>query len=134
MKSLWTGFILAIGCVAAVSAADWPSWRGPAGNGITDERNLPERWSATENVAWKADLGGQGGASPIVSGDRVFVTSQIGAGVRKPGTHPRLAQGASAANAGERALGAPRADSVASGDKTIFVVDAFSRADGKRLW
>ncbi len=36
------------------AASDWPNWRGPAGNGIADERNLPERWSATENVAWKA--------------------------------------------------------------------------------
>ena len=118
-------------CNATVGAADWPNWRGPAGSGIADERNLPERWSATENVAWKADLGGQGVSSPIVSGDRVFVTSQIGSGVRKPGNHPRLAQGAAAASAGERALGAPRS---AAGDKTIFVVEAFARADGKRLW
>jgi outer membrane protein assembly factor BamB len=132
MKSLRIGVILAATCVVSGSAADWPQWRGPNGSGIADEKNLPERWSATENVAWKAELSGQGASSPIVAADRVFVTSQIGSGVRKPGNHPRLAQGAAAANAGERALGAPRA--AASADKTIFVVEAFNRADGRRLW
>ena len=85
---------LAVALCGSVSAADWPQWRGPRGTGITDERNLPERWSATENVAWKASLAGLGVSSPIVSGDRVFVTSQIGTGVRRAGNHPRLAQGA----------------------------------------
>ena len=89
------------------------------------------RWSATENVAWKAPLGGVGVSSPIVSGDRVFVTSQIGTGVRRPGNHPRLAQGASAAppaNARSPPAGAP------ADDRTFFVVEAFNRADGRRLW
>jgi outer membrane protein assembly factor BamB len=62
-------------------------------HGATDEKNLPVTWSATENVAWRAPLGGVGVSSPIVSGDRVFVTSQIGTGVRRAGNHPRLAQG-----------------------------------------
>jgi outer membrane protein assembly factor BamB len=132
MQSLRIGVALAIACIGSVGAADWPQWRGPAGNGIADEKNLPERWSATENVAWKAALAGQGVSSPIVAGDRVFVTSQIGSGVRRPGSHPRLAQGASVASAGERALGAPR--SAAASDRTLFVVEAFSRADGRRLW
>ena len=93
-----TTFTLAAAAVASLSAqsvnADrfWPQWRGPAGSGISDEKNLPERWSATENVTWKASLAGQGVSSPIVFGDRVFVTSQIGSGIRKPGNHPRLAQ------------------------------------------
>jgi outer membrane protein assembly factor BamB len=114
---------------ATLSAADWPQWRGPRGTGASDEKNLPVRWSASENIAWKAAIGGVGVSSPIVSADRVFVTSQQGAGVRRPGSHPRLAQGASAGVAGERAL----AGSIA-GDRTFFVVEAFNRADGRRLW
>src|SRR3954452_6048676 len=55
-------------------AADWPAWRGPAGNGITQETNLPETWSQTENVTWKAPLPGPGDSSPVVFGERVFVT------------------------------------------------------------
>lgn len=130
MKSLRIGIVLATAWVGSGAAADWPQWRGPAGNGIANEKNLPERWSATENVTWKSSLAGQGVSSPIVSGDRVFITSQIGSGIRRAGNHPRLAQGAGAANSGERALGTRAAAS----DKTIFVVEAFNRADGRRLW
>ena len=92
----------------SAAAADWPQWRGPNGTGATSETNLPVRWSASENVVWKAPIGGLGVSTPIVSGDRVFVTSQIGSGVRREGNHPRLVQGGNAADAGERELGASR--------------------------
>jgi hypothetical protein len=84
-----------------LAAADWPQWRGPSGTGTTAETGLPVRWSATENVAWKTPFGGLGVSSPIVVVDRVFVTSQLGAGIRQPGNHPRLVQGGNAAEAGE---------------------------------
>ena len=132
MRTFTIAVFAGLAASASISAADWPQWRGPLGNGTTNERNLPEKWSATENIAWKANLGGVGVSSPIVSGDRVFVTSQIGAGVRKAGTHPRLSQGAAAATSGERALGDGR--EAAPGNRTLFVVDAFNRADGRRLW
>src|SRR5215510_2922941 len=128
MKSPTLGCAFAIALTASLTAADWPQWRGPRGTGATDEKNLPVTWNATENVAWRAPLGGVGVSSPIVAGDRVFVTSQIGAGVVRQG--PRLAQGASAAIAGERALDVSRAAS----DRTYFLVEAFSRTDGRRLW
>ena len=116
-----------------MDAADWPHWRGPNGTGATSETGLPVRWSATENVAWKAPVGGLGVSTPIVVGDRVFVTSQLGTGIRQAGNHPRLVQGGDAAAAGERALGASRASASAE-DRTVFLVEAFNRADGKRLW
>ncbi|MFO0809551.1 MAG: PQQ-binding-like beta-propeller repeat protein [Gemmataceae bacterium] len=56
-------------------ADDWPGWRGPRGDGTSTETNLPLRWSATENVSWKVPLPGTGHSSPVVSNDRVFVTS-----------------------------------------------------------
>ena len=90
-------------------AADWPHWRGPNASGVAPDRTLPIRWSATENVAWKAPIAGAGVSTPIVSGDRVYVTSQIGAGIRREGNHPRLVQGGDAAAQGERALGADAA-------------------------
>jgi outer membrane protein assembly factor BamB len=125
-------FILCLIAGGSVAAADWPHWRGPHGTGATRESNLPVRWSASENVAWKAPIGGLGVSTPIVSGDRVFVTSQLGAGVRREGNHPRLVQGGNAAEAGERELGASRQR--ASGDGTSFLVESFSRTDGRRLW
>jgi hypothetical protein len=103
-----TILLLLVASGGPIMAADWPQWRGPRGNGIADEKNLPERWSATENVTWNAKLSGLGVSSPIVSGDRVIVTSQIGAGVRRPGTHPRLAQGGAAATGRARACRAER--------------------------
>src|SRR5262245_31919215 len=123
---------LAVALMLAVGgspvSADWPQWRGPHGSGIADDANVPDRWSAAENLVWKAPLAGLGVSSPIVSGDRVFVTSQVGAGVRRPGNHPRLAQGSAASSSGERALPASR------DDRTMFVVEAFQRSDGRQLW
>lgn len=126
-------FILTALATISLAAADWPQWRGPNGTGATNETNLPVRWSASENVIWKAPIGGLGVSTPIVSGDRVFVTSQIGAGVRQDGNHPRLVQGGNAAAAGERELGASR-QSPAKEQQTAFLVESFSRADGTRLW
>ena len=129
MRALRIGLALAVALGGSVSAADWPQWRGPHGNGVADEKDLPLRWTATENVAWNVELAGVGVSSPIVAGNRVFVTSQIGAGISRQG--PRLAQGADAASAGERALSAARA---AAGDRPFFLVEAFDRAAGRRLW
>src|SRR5437588_3503246 len=55
-------------------AANWPSWRGPQGTGVADERDLPLNWSDRENVVWKAPLPGGGNSTPIVWGDHVFLT------------------------------------------------------------
>ena len=58
---------------AAPSAENWPQWRGPALNGVSDEKNLPVHWSTTENIAWKLALPAWSGSTPIVWGDRVFL-------------------------------------------------------------
>ena len=55
----------------------WPQFRGPNGAGVADDATLPVTWSATEHVAWTVDLPGRGWSSPIVWGDRVFVTSAV---------------------------------------------------------
>jgi hypothetical protein len=129
MRAIRLGVVLAMIAGATASAADWPQWRGPLGTGATDEKDLPLRWSATENVAWKASLGGVGVSSPIVSGNLVFATSQIGDGVSRQG--PRLAQGTDSAGA-ERSLA--KASAAAAGEKVFFLVEAFDRASGRRVW
>src|SRR5688572_16040863 len=55
------------------SAPNWPHWRGPLHNGVSDEKNVPIRWSPAENVHWKLALPGRSGSTPIISGDRIFV-------------------------------------------------------------
>jgi len=62
------------------SDQNWPQFRGPVARGVSDNDALPVHWSATENVAWKTDLPGRGWSSPIVWGDRVFLTSVINQG------------------------------------------------------
>src|SRR5262245_65681479 len=62
---------------SSVFAEEWPGWRGPRGDGISGETNLPVKWSKTENVYWKAAIPGKGHSSPIVWEDRIFVTSCI---------------------------------------------------------
>jgi outer membrane protein assembly factor BamB len=59
---------------APISAGDWPAWRGPTGQGYCEEKNLPLKWSATENVKWKIKLAHQGNSTPIVWRDSIFLT------------------------------------------------------------
>ena len=56
-------------------AENWPQWRGPRGDGTSAETAIPIRWSATENVRWKTRIPGKGHSSPIVWGDRIFLTT-----------------------------------------------------------
>jgi len=53
----------------------WPRFRGPTGMGLTGLKSLPTRWSEKDNVAWRVEVPGKGNSSPVVWGDRVFVTS-----------------------------------------------------------
>lgn len=113
---------------ASLGADDWPHWRGPANTGASRETRLPSTWSDTHNIAWKTRLAGVGVSSPVVSGSRVYVTSQVGSGARQVG--PRLGQGADA-SPGERSLG--RGAAVRGGPVT-FVIEALGTTDGRRLW
>ena len=126
--------LLAVGAGATLSAADWPHWRGPNGTGTTNESALPVTWSATENVAWKAPVTGLGVSSPIVTGNLVIVTSQLGDSTRRAGNHPRLVQSGDAEAAGERALGQSRTARADANAPATFIVEAFNRADGRRMW
>src|SRR6266403_151097 len=68
-------FLLALACKA--QAGPWPGWRGPDGNGISKERNLPLLWSTNQNVMWRAPLPQPCNSTPIVWGSRVFITQPI---------------------------------------------------------
>ncbi|MBI1792194.1 MAG: PQQ-binding-like beta-propeller repeat protein [Acidobacteria bacterium] len=67
---LWLGVVILL-------AANWPQWRGPESSGVSSEKNLPLEWSATRNIAWKTPVPGQGRSSPIVWGNRIFLTSAV---------------------------------------------------------
>lgn len=66
-----------LGCLVAgsVLAENWPRFRGATGQGLSGETNLPLEWNPEKNIAWKTEIPGEGWSSPIVWGDRVFVTT-----------------------------------------------------------
>jgi outer membrane protein assembly factor BamB len=151
-------WIVALALTVGAGAADWPWWRGPLGTGVSPEVDLPVHWAPDAGVAWKTALAGSGVSSPVVAGDRIFVTSQQGRGTLKPGQHPLLARTDAEVAKAERALGheggepvagaathavtdlgTSRAADSANGSsgttsEVVFVVEAFDRATGRRLW
>jgi outer membrane protein assembly factor BamB len=73
--TLWV--LLLFHSAASASQLDWPSWRGPQANGVSEGGDLPVQWSLTENLQWSVQLPGWGTSSPVVYGNRVFVTSEL---------------------------------------------------------
>jgi outer membrane protein assembly factor BamB len=68
-------FLILIAAAIPAAAEDWPQFRGPTGQGISSEKNLPAEWSATKNVAWKVTVPGKGWSSPIVYKGRIYLTT-----------------------------------------------------------
>jgi len=58
-----------------VLGGDWPQFRGPTGQGQSDEKGLPLTWSETKNVRWKVAIPGKGWSSPVIQGDRIWLTT-----------------------------------------------------------
>ena len=76
---------LVVGLPAALLADNWPQFRGPNGAGVSAESHLPWQWGDTSNIAWKVPTPGVAWSSPIVWGDRVFLTTAVSEGkVEKP--------------------------------------------------
>lgn len=73
-----------------VLADDWTRFRGVNGTGVSDSTMLPTSWSDSENIAWKVELPGAGSSSPIVTGDRIFVTCYSGYGIGREGSADQL--------------------------------------------
>lgn len=69
-------FLTAVALLSTISvprAENWPQWRGPSRNGLSSEKNLPVKWSQTQNVTWKLAMPAWSGSTPIVWGDRIFL-------------------------------------------------------------
>ena len=78
VKSSCVAIILAVFVASSTPAeaeSNWPNWRGPNGDGSAAAGNYPVRWSETNNILWKSPLPGKGCSTPIVWGERIFVTA-----------------------------------------------------------
>lgn len=111
--------------VGAAAAGNWPQWRGPDGSGISSEKNLPDEWSATKNIKWKTPIEGRGHSSPIVWGNRIFLTTAI-EGAVVPG-----AKGVKHMDGDKEFL---HPDSVGADRKHTFKVICLDGDSGKVLW
>jgi outer membrane protein assembly factor BamB len=111
---------------------NWPHWRGPSGTGVSLEKSVPAEWSNDKNIAWRAELGGLGVSSPVVWGERVFVTYQTGAGSLRQGRHPTFVTEGNPADLGETPLGGARAEK--KDDRIQFAIAAHHVSDGRRVW
>jgi outer membrane protein assembly factor BamB len=74
--------VVSLLCALPVLGANWPGWRGD-GSGISPEKDLPIAWSATENVLWSTPLPGEGNSSPVVWGNRIFLTASSERGKKR---------------------------------------------------
>lgn len=116
--------LILVGATVTVSAENWPQWRGPGSQGISAESRVPTEWDASKNIAWKSELP-SGHSSPIVWGDRIFVTSAV-EGAVVPG-----AKAIGHTVDGQAWL---HPDSVAADRKHTLKVLALDAGTGKVLW
>jgi outer membrane protein assembly factor BamB len=93
----------------------WHQWRGPLANGVATKADPPTTWSETTNIRWKVEIPGRGSSSPIVWGDRIYVTTAVPVGVTGEAQH--------APRGGLERRGAHR-----------FVVLALDRKTGRTVW
>jgi outer membrane protein assembly factor BamB len=77
-------FLTLSAMAASPSDSDWPQFRGPTGMGLSQAKGLPTKWSDNEGIVWKASLPGAGASSPIIIGDRIYLTSFDGYAAANP--------------------------------------------------
>lgn len=114
-------FVLAVALTAAAAAENWPQWRGPHGQGISSETQLPAEWGPNRNIAWKTPLP-HGYSSPIVWEDRIFLTTALEGDV-VPGVVPESVR-----------IEQPHPDSVSGDRKHTLKVLALDTKSGKVVW
>jgi outer membrane protein assembly factor BamB len=102
-------------CSSAL-AGDWLEWRGPHANGTADS-SAPLEFGDSKNIAWKAHIPGRGHSTPVIYGNRIFITTAVATGTAAPAGRPRGAGGGAAA-----------------GQEHRFLVMAIDRNTGKLLW
>ena len=120
IRRILTCGLLLLGIVAARAAdKDWPQWRGPLGTGAAPHSDPPIAWSEAKNIRWKVALPGKGHSTPIVWGDRLFLTTAVPFGETLPPKH---------------STAAGTHDGVPVTQRHEFLVLAVNRRDGKILW
>ncbi len=111
----------------AAGGANWPQWRGPDGQGVSSEKNLPAHWTPTTNIKWKTAIEGRGHSSPIVWDKKIFLTTALDGETipgRKPGVTHKMSDGSDFVHP----------DAVGADLKHTFKVVCLDGSTGKILW
>lgn len=109
--------LLALTSVVRADTENWPQFRGTQSDGLAEGATLPDRWSTTENVVWKVAVPGWGWSSPVIWGDKIFLTSAV---VDPPLPTPKV--------------GGYPGGNVKPGDVNRWMVYCIHRETGKLLW
>jgi outer membrane protein assembly factor BamB len=121
------GAATVLAAAPAAPDANWPQWRGPDGLGLSAGTRYAEEWSADKNVAWKTPLPGRGLSSPVIWGDRLFLTTSIEGEIVPGRTAPD--------HLGfDLKPGYLHPDSVGVDHKNALKVLAFDTKTGRMLW
>ncbi|HEU0253481.1 MAG TPA: PQQ-binding-like beta-propeller repeat protein [Pyrinomonadaceae bacterium] len=130
-KTIFVGFLSVLLATSSVvvraqTSAHWPQWRGPFFNGMA-RGDAPAVWSDTTNIKWKTEIPGRGHSTPVIWGDRVFITTAIPTGKPAPAPTPTPS---------EQAQGNQRRAGGGAGPllEHRFYVMALDRRTGKILW
>ena len=75
-KSLVHLFVITLTMINVAFSDNWPHWRGPTYNGISEEKDLPVDWSEQKNIIWKQELPGASSATPVIWEDKIFLLAQ----------------------------------------------------------
>lgn len=118
-------FVCNLVLTSNAAPGSWPQWRGPSGQGVSTEKNLPTAWTPTKNIKWKAAIPGRGHSSPIVWGNRVFVTTAI---------EGEVVPGAKATKHVLDNKEFVHPDSIGANRKHLFKVICLDSESGKVLW
>ncbi len=118
--------ILSVALAAGVAAAgDWPHWRGPSHDGVSDETGLPVSWDTEDGIEWKTALPAWSGATPIISGDTIFLNVSI------PDDAAGVPANPSESNRRRRGAAEGRGNVAYSGHIELWALD---RSDGSVRW
>jgi outer membrane protein assembly factor BamB len=142
VQSLVPAAVIASAFIFASCTSNWPQFRGPGNNMVAESKNLPLEWSTDTNVAWTFDLTGSGWSSPVVWGNKVFITTSYaekdsGETVQEPPPPPPPANRDTSGNnrdAPQPPPGPPPVDTSYLMDTYIWEVSCIDLRTGEELW
>lgn len=130
IAELLIGMLILIGGATAQAQDNWPRWRGSNQDGISTSQALATEWSLTKNILWKTELPSWSAATPIIWGDRIFITSPSASESSQSSSESATVEPAGSQQKIQRRRSRPQMDP--GGD--ILYLFCIAKKDGRILW